>query len=151
MKIEEEIRTIFPEDKGIPERCLLKTPIKQDVYLVNGELRHWDGPTQEVLSPVCVWESSRLVQKLIGDYPLLTEIESLNVLNAAVNAYNHGRGAWPTMSVGDRIDHVQEFVYRIKEKREEVVNLLMWEVGKSIITNIVRERKSNFLSTDFIL
>ena len=132
MKIGEKIRTIFPEDKDIPERCLLKTPIKQDVYLVNGELRHWDGPTQEVLSPVCVWESSRLVQKLIGDYPLLTEMESLNVLNAAVSAYNHGRGTWPTMSVGDRIDHVQEFVYRMKEKREEVVSLLMWEVGKSL-------------------
>jgi len=132
MKIEEEIRTIFPEAKDIPERCLLKTPIKQDVFLVNGELRHWDGPTKEVLSPACVWESSRLVQKPIGDYPLLTEMESLDVLNAAVSAYNHGRGAWPTMSVGDRIDHVQEFVYRMKEKREEVVNLLMWEVGKSL-------------------
>ena len=93
MKIGEKIRAIFPEDKNIPERCLLKTPIKQDVYLVNGELRHWDGPTQEVFSPVCVWESSRLVQKLIGVYPLLTQMESLNVLNAAVNAYNHGRGA----------------------------------------------------------
>jgi glyceraldehyde-3-phosphate dehydrogenase (NADP+) len=76
MKIGEEIRTIFPEDKNIPERCLLKTPIKQDVYLVNGELRHWEGPSQEVLSPVCVWESSRLVQKVIGQHPLLTENES---------------------------------------------------------------------------
>lgn len=132
MKIGEKIRTIFPEDKDIPEKCLLKTPIKQDVYLVNGEIRHWDGPTQNVLSPICIWESSRLVQKLIGDYPLLTEMESLNVLNAAVSSYNHGRGAWPTMSVGDRIDHVQEFVYRMKEKREEIVNLLMWEVGKSL-------------------
>ena len=132
MKIEKEIQKVFPKEKDIPERCSLKTPIKQDVYLVNGELRHWDGPTQEVLSPVCVWESSHLVQKLIGNYPLLTEMESLDVLNAAVSAYDHGRGAWPTMSVGDRIDHVQEFVYRMKEKREEVVNLLMWEVGKSL-------------------
>jgi len=132
MKIGEKIRTIFPKEKDIPEGCSLKPPIKQDVCLVNGALRHWDGPTQEVLSPVCVWESSHLVQKIIGDYPLLTERESLNVLNAAVSAYNHGRGAWPTMSVGDRIDHVQEFVYRMKEKRDEVVNLLMWEVGKSL-------------------
>jgi hypothetical protein len=53
-----------------------------DVYLVDGELRHWEGPTQEVLSPVWVWESSQLVQKVIGKYPLLTEKESLN---AAVN------------------------------------------------------------------
>jgi glyceraldehyde-3-phosphate dehydrogenase (NADP+) len=85
MKIGEKIRTVFPEDKDIPERCLLKAPIKQDVYLVDGELRHWDGLTQEVLSPVCVWEFSRLVQKFIGDYPLLTEKESSNVLDAAVN------------------------------------------------------------------
>jgi hypothetical protein len=82
MKIEQDIRTIFPQEKNIPERFLLQTPIEQDVYLVNGELRHWDGPTQEVLSPVWMWESSRLVQKVIGKYPLLTEMESLN---AAVN------------------------------------------------------------------
>lgn len=82
MKIEQEIRTIFPQEKNIPERFLLQTPIEQDVYLVDGELRHWDALTQEVLSPVCVWEFSRLVQKFIGDYPLLTEMESLN---AAVN------------------------------------------------------------------
>jgi glyceraldehyde-3-phosphate dehydrogenase (NADP+) len=82
MKIEEEIRAIFPEEKNIPERFLLQTPIEQDVYLVDGELRHWEGPTQEVLSPVWVWESSQLVQKVIGKYPLLTEMESLN---AAVN------------------------------------------------------------------
>ncbi|MCJ7595897.1 MAG: aldehyde dehydrogenase family protein, partial [Desulfobacterales bacterium] len=132
MKIEQDIRTIFPQEKNIPERFLLQTPIEQDVYLVNGELRHWEGPTQEVLSPVWVWESSRLVQKVIGDYPLLTEMESSNVLDAAVCAYNHGRGAWPTISVGDRIKHIQEFVYRMKDKREEVVNLLMWEVGKSL-------------------
>jgi len=35
------------------------------------------------------------------------------------------------MSVGDRIKHVERFVRRMIEVREEVVNMLMWEIGKT--------------------
>jgi glyceraldehyde-3-phosphate dehydrogenase (NADP+) len=132
MNLEKEIRYIFPEEKDIPEEFSLKEPLDQMEYLVNGELRRWDGPMQEVLSPVCVKTASGLSPKLVGRYPLLTEKESLSVLDAAVGAYNNGRGLWPTMAVGERIKHVQDFVYGMKEKKMDVANLLMWEVGKSL-------------------
>ena len=131
MKLEQKIKLIFPEEKNIPSGSRLKAQINQNEYLVNGELRHWDGPMQQVLSPVYVGTSSGLSQKVIGSYPLLTEKESLEVLDAAVNAYNNGRGLWPTMSVAERIEHIEGFTYRMKEARNEVVNLLMWEIGKS--------------------
>jgi glyceraldehyde-3-phosphate dehydrogenase (NADP+) len=125
------IRLLYPEEKNVPTEFALKSPVDQIEYLVNGELRHWDGPMQQVFSPVCVRTASGLSPKMIGRYPLLTERESLEILDVAVNAYNNGRGLWPTMSVSERIKHVEEFVDRMKEKKKEVVNLLMWEIGKS--------------------
>ena len=99
--------------------------------MIDGELRHWDGPTQESFSSIYLKTSAGLAPKLIGSFPLLTEKEALEALDAASSAYNYGRGIWPTMSVAARIERVQDFAYRMKEKRQEVVKLLMWEIGKS--------------------
>src|SRR5690606_13085878 len=58
--------------------------------------------------------------------------ESLEALDAAVKAYDLGHGLWPTMSVTQRIEHVEKFLVAMKQKRDEVVKLLMWEIGKSL-------------------
>ncbi|MFC1697605.1 NADP-dependent glyceraldehyde-3-phosphate dehydrogenase [Nanoarchaeota archaeon] len=127
---------IFPKEEEIPKEYRIN-PIEQKKYLVNGELREWDGETQSVLSPVCIEsyalsnDSSSIAKKYLGSYPMLTEKESLEALDAAVNAYDHGRGEWPTMPVEKRIEHVENFIYNMGKVRDEVVNLLMWEIGKS--------------------
>ncbi len=36
------------------------------------------------------------------------------------------------MSVTDRITHIEKFLVKMKERRTEVVNLLMWEIGKPL-------------------
>ena len=36
------------------------------------------------------------------------------------------------MTVGERINHVQAFTARMKARRDEVVRLLMWEIGKTL-------------------
>lgn len=131
MKIQEKIRTIFPESGGIPEEFRL-VPLEQREYLINGELRSWDGPTQEAFSPVCVNTSKGLSRQLIGRFPLLTEKEAIEALEAAVKAYDCGRGIWPTMTVSERISCVQKLAYRMKERRGAVVKLLMWEIGKPL-------------------
>jgi len=84
-----------------------------------------------VLSPVFLKEGNEFTQKVIGSTPLLTSKESLEALDAAVNAYDLGHGIWPTMSVSDRIDHVERFLEAMRVVRSEVVKLLMWEIGKS--------------------
>jgi glyceraldehyde-3-phosphate dehydrogenase (NADP+) len=60
------------------------------------------------------------------------EDEALDALEAACKAYNKGKGAWPTMKVQDRIACMERFVALMVEKRDEVVKLLMWEIGKSL-------------------
>ena len=122
---------IFPEEKDIPEEFVLKEMIIQKEYLANGELHYWDGPMQEVFSPVCKRNSRDISPRLIGNYPLLTEKESSEVLEAAVGSWDDGKGLWPTMAVEDRIKCIEDFTYQIIEKKKEVVNLLMWEIGKS--------------------
>jgi glyceraldehyde-3-phosphate dehydrogenase (NADP+) len=132
MNIEISIANVFPVLNEVPEKIKLPGKINQKQYLVNGELREWNGPVQEVLSPVCIRKNGSFEQAYIGSYPLLSEKEALNALNSAVKAYNNGRGKWPTMSVGKRILCMEQFVFRMLETKNEVVKILMWEIGKSL-------------------
>ncbi len=120
-----------PRVEGIPERFRIVAPIYQNYYLVDGCLRRWDGPMQEVLSPVWVNREGEEQQQLIGSSPLLSEQAAMEALSVAVRAYANGRGPWPTMSVGERIQCVQRFTRAMLEKRAEIVRLMIWEIGKS--------------------
>jgi glyceraldehyde-3-phosphate dehydrogenase (NADP+) len=126
------IANIFPFLKDIPKGFRLTGKISQKQYLVNGELREWTGPVQEVLSPVCIRKKGAFEQINIGSYPLLSEKEAMNALDSAVRAYNNGRGKWPTMSVEQRISCMEQFVFKMLETKDEVVKILMWEIGKSL-------------------
>lgn len=130
--ISELVSSIFPPPSSIPEHFKIKGPLEQREYLINGELKTWTGNLNPVLSPICLTENGVLKQQLIGHTPLLTTKESLEALDAAVKAYDLGRGLWPTMSVTQRIDHVERFLAAMREKRDEVVKLLMWEIGKTL-------------------
>ena len=132
MTLLKNIQHIFPQATEIPETLLKDIPCIQNGYLVNGEIRIWDGPRQEVRSPVWMAGEAGPESFFIGQYPLLTETESIQALDAAVAAYDHGRGLWPTLSVAERIDHMQQFVFRMIEEKDRVVRFLMWEVGKSL-------------------
>ena len=127
------IKSLFPDESGIPPQYRIEDPIRQDYYLIDGELRLWDGPMQEVLSPVLVKQGDSSARKVIGAAPLLTPAAALETLDVALRAYENGRGVWPTMSVGERIRCVQRFTGAMLEKREEIVKLLMWEIGKSLL------------------
>jgi len=131
MIFKDQLESIFVEEQAIPEEFRLEREVHQREYLSNGEMHPWNGEVHEVLSPVCIKTPEGLKRKVIGSYPLCNEKEAAEALNAAVTAYNNGRGEWPTMSVADRITCVEKFTHRIIEKKAEVVKLLMWEIGKS--------------------
>jgi len=131
MTFKDHLDSIFVEEHEIPEEFRLTEEVHQREYLSNGKMHSWSGEVHEVLSPICIKTSAGLKRKVIGTYPLCNEIEAAEALKAAVNAYNNGRGEWPTMSVSDRITCVEKFTHRIIEKKNEVVKLLMWEIGKS--------------------
>src|SRR6266496_1465349 len=96
------IEALFPGERQIPEPCRILRPVIQDYYLIDGELRRWEGPLHEVLSPIRIRTAEGSRQKLIGETPLLTGEAALETLAVAVRAYSNGRGVWPTMSVGER-------------------------------------------------
>ncbi|WP_267383436.1 NADP-dependent glyceraldehyde-3-phosphate dehydrogenase [Cyanobacterium sp. uoEpiScrs1] len=131
MSIIAKINNIFPSLEKIPPEFHLKNHIEQREYLIDGNLQIWDGEMEESLSPVYLKTAQGLTRKKIGDFPSLGQEAALSALDAAGKAYDNGRGKWPTMPVGQRIECLQDFAYRMKEKRAEVVNLLMWEIGKS--------------------
>jgi glyceraldehyde-3-phosphate dehydrogenase (NADP+) len=131
MSIEKKIGEIFPFEENIPEDFRLTDSVEQNEYLINGELKIWGGTMQEVFSPVFVKGPTGISQKLVGRYPLLTEREVLEALDAAVAAYDNGRGIWSMMPVAERIRHIEEFAVRVQEKKREIVHLIMWEIGKS--------------------
>jgi glyceraldehyde-3-phosphate dehydrogenase (NADP+) len=128
---EETIASLFPDEHGIPVEHRHEEPVIQKEYLINGQLRMWEGPMQEVLSPVCVRTASGVLRKVIGSYPVLTAGEAMEALDAAERAYDNGRGIWPSMPVGGRIAHIEEFLRRMQEKKKDIIHLLMWEIGKS--------------------
>jgi len=130
--VKESLAALSPLETTIPEMHRIVTPIRQDYYLVNGELRRWDGPLQEVWSPVQIQDGQETQRKLVGAAPRLTVAAAQEALDVAVQAYQNGRGEWPTMSVGERIRCVARFAAAIQVKRGEVVRLLMWEIGKSL-------------------
>jgi len=127
-----ELEKLFPTEEQIPMEFNLTEPIEQREYLVNGEMRAWAGKTQDVWSPVYVRTANGLEQKRIGSYPITDPADAMEVLDAAVKAFNNGRGEWPMMSVSQRIDAVEKFTQKMISKRDEVVKLLMWEIGKSL-------------------
>ena len=131
IKMTELLNTVFPRESDIPDQFKIEHAVEQREYLIDGALKTWTGNLNAVLSPVCIKEGNKLKQQTIGYTPLLTTKESLEALDAAVRAYDLGHGLWPTMSVTQRIEHVEKFLSAMRKKRSEVVKLLMWEIGKT--------------------
>ena len=124
------MKSIFT-DHNIPDTYKVKKPYNQDTFLIDGELRQWKGSTSCVFSPIYTENSEgKLAPTFLGNIPNLGKKEALNALEAAVNAYDKGRGEWATLKIEERIACVDKFAKMMLETRDEVVKLLMWEIGK---------------------
>ncbi|KGE14649.1 NADP-dependent glyceraldehyde-3-phosphate dehydrogenase [Sphingobacterium deserti] len=134
--MELDLESIFYGEEDIPAEYALQEQIDQREFLSNGEMLPWTGQVSEVFSPICVKTKDGLKRKRIGSYPVCTEKESSEALEAAVKAYDNGRGEWPTMSVADRIICVERFTQKMIDKKDIVVKLIMWEIGKSFADSV---------------
>ncbi|MFR0675877.1 NADP-dependent glyceraldehyde-3-phosphate dehydrogenase [Enterobacterales bacterium AW_CKDN230030176-1A_HGKHYDSX7] len=126
------VNDLFPAFEQIPEQYRPGRPIEQREYLIAGQLRTWNGPLAEVRSPIYVREGAAYRQVALGSTPLLDAEAALQALDAAVQAYDNGRGHWPTLRVAERIQHVETFLANMRVQRDTVVRLLMWEIGKNL-------------------
>jgi len=133
--IKNRIDTLFPRIGDIPQDADFAPAGgvygRGVEYLIDGEVRTWTGATDDVLSAVCIARDGKASRRVLGPESRLTKAEAMEALNAAVRAWDHGRGAWPTMRVGERAERLSAFAAGMRAVREESVRLLMWEIGKS--------------------
>jgi aldehyde dehydrogenase (NAD+) len=128
-----QLAELFPRLEDIPPQHRLAGTGHQDSILVNGRLERWDGPRQPVVSPIHARSADGTLTPIeIGSVPHGGLAEAQAALDAAVAAYDNGRGVWPTMSVADRIACMKNFVTQMVARRREIVSLLMWEIAKSL-------------------
>jgi glyceraldehyde-3-phosphate dehydrogenase (NADP+) len=129
----DDLKRLFPHTGEIPTDQPPAAPLHQRHVLVGGELLPWNGAIETVRSPVCVRSPAGDLQPIeLGSYPIGGAAEAEAALAAAVAAYDDGRGAWPTMTVAQRIGCMQDFTKQMVARRREVVNLIMWEIGKTL-------------------
>ena len=117
--------------KSIPKEFQLNKIINHTEYLINGKINQWDGKQASVFSTL-LCDISEKEPQLIGKTPEMSGDFALKALEAANNAFNYGQGEWPTMKVYERINCMENFVEKMLSKREEIVKLLMWEIGKNL-------------------
>jgi aldehyde dehydrogenase (NAD+) len=132
MQDEKSIKRLFPREEEIPAEHRILAPIRQAITLLDGELVPAKDGVRKVFSPICVQDGDGLRQLEIGSIPVGSIDEAAHALQAAVAAYDRGRGEWPTMTVAERIACMHDFTRRMVAQRRQIVNLIMWEIGKSL-------------------
>jgi len=115
----------------IPEEFKINKPINCQNILIDGKLINWTGAVQQVVSPIFTKDKSGYLNSTyLGIIPKVDSNYALQALTAAQQAYNFGKGYWPTTDSESRMACVSEFLIAFKAKKNEIVKLLMWEIAK---------------------
>jgi hypothetical protein len=132
----EFLRQLFPRTEEIPLEHRPPAAIHQRRVLINGELRSWQGSCQTVVSPVRFRNTAEVLEQVeLGSYPEGSESDADDALAAALLAYDNGRGAWPTMSVAERIDCMHAMIINPKDA-------LARNIGEGSAVRIFNDRGS---------
>ncbi|MDO3377895.1 aldehyde dehydrogenase family protein [Geoalkalibacter halelectricus] len=123
---------IFPEEARIPGFCRPPAAEDQREFLVGGLFRIWDGPLQDIYSPLPIRQGAQLRPRLLGRVPRLDQKTALGALDAACAAFDQGHGPWPTLGPARRMQALRDLRAGLSAHRQSLVSLLMWEVGKSL-------------------
>src|SRR5689334_20183914 len=113
---------MFPQSEAeIPARVRVDTAKWERAWLCDCEVRSWAGELAVVRSPVGVGPS--LTPARVGAMPMLDRAAALEAIGAARRAWSDGRGEWPTMRVGERIERLQTFIAGMAKVRDDVIKL----------------------------
>lgn len=116
----------------IEKRFQLDREVILENYFADAKIRKWKGDFFEVYSSILVYDNKKnLVKPYVGKYPLMDEKTALKIVDEAFRAYGNGRGAWSIMSFAKRISFFEKFLEEFVSVRDEVVKLMMWEIGKN--------------------
>jgi glyceraldehyde-3-phosphate dehydrogenase (NADP+) len=144
--LDQRLVASFPAPADVPAEFRPDPSAYERLYLLDGRVLAWQGEVSEVRSPICLRDGNPLQRTLIGHAPAMDDATVMAAVDAAVRAWGGGHGEWPTAGVARRIAHVEAFVARMAEARDEVVRLLMWEIGK----NLEDSRKEFDRTVDYI-
>lgn len=101
-------------------------------HVLHGKALRWSGPTEEITSPVRVLDNGTPQRIRLGAEAVMSESDALRALDSCVRAWDNGNGEWPQMSVAERIRRVAAFAARMKQRRDEITRLMMWEIAKPL-------------------
>jgi glyceraldehyde-3-phosphate dehydrogenase (NADP+) len=128
----QQLADLFPTADEIPAEFRIDTGGYLPRYLQDGEVRRWEGPLAPVSSPICVRENGTIKRPILASVPAMDESTALAALDAARGAWSNGQGPWPLAHPEARIEAVEAFLSSMSKAKEEIVRLLMWEIGKSL-------------------
>lgn len=124
-------KSLFPLVTELPGYFQEIFPIEQKEYLEGGKLKQWSKGQQEVYSPIITRKEGKRKRVSLGHYPLMDKNTALQVLDSAVESYDNGKGPWAIMPVIERVEYIENFKRRLRSRRDQIIKLLMWEIGKS--------------------
>lgn len=130
--LEQQLLQAFPAPDELPAGVRPDPSGYERLYLLDGEVRTWEGEVSEVGSPIYLRTGGPLERTLIGHAPVMDDATVMAAVDSAARAWDGGHGVWPTMSVASRIEAVEKFLTLMIPARDEVVRLLMWEIGKNL-------------------
>lgn len=96
---------------------------------LGGKVVDWDGPSQAVTSPIV--DETTGGRAVLGELAIMDAEMSVAAVEAAERAWDGGQGEWPLMSLRGRAAAVENFLRVLGESREEIVDVLMWEICKT--------------------
>ena len=93
-----------------------------------------DDETSPEVAPVmgcCVGPLSALKPTGIGGMVQMKADQVEKILAESKAAWNGGSGVWPQMTLKARIAAIEDLVQELQKKRQEIIHVLMWEIGKN--------------------
>ena len=102
---------------------------------IHGVISDYHGECGNITSPILVQTLSgekKYENVVIGKIAKMNINDANEAIESAKNAWSHGQGVWPQMSLNERILTIEKIVAALKEKRDEIANVLVWEIAKSV-------------------
>ena len=139
----EETTVCSSPEADNPPLALHSAPFVKPQILLNGKVLEITDESEMKVKPVygcCTSIKSKKEQScmnkdwdktVIGSIPQMATHDALSLLTSAKRAWDGGSGVWPQMSLKNRIEAVESFFQELAKKRTDIVNVLMWEIGKN--------------------
>ncbi len=123
--------SLFPYAAEVPDT--VQVDKRQGRILIGGKIETEGFARKEVPSPCPLrGDGGTLFYPILGETPNVDVAVFSRAVDAAVAAWDKGRGDWPTARMEQRISAVSAFRGRLVKHRESVARFLSWEIAKPL-------------------